>query len=84
MKRGRPTVLTDQLLSEIARRREMGEPHAAIAAALRIPVGTSRFGAWLSRNPDSLRRARLQFPGRLGPPTDTSRVVSASESGGLA
>ena len=80
MKRGRPIVLTEGLVREIARRRGERESHAEIAVALGIPVGTSRFGAWVSRHPDSLQGARLERPEPPSASKETSRAVSTSDS----
>ena len=76
--RGRPAVLTPALLAEISKRRESGETHEQIASELRIAVGTSRYGGWLSRRPTSLRPPRLQFVSGA----ETSTETSAKANGG--
>lgn len=80
-RRGRPRVLTAKMVVTISSRREAGVPHALIAAELGISIGTSRFGAWVSRHPDPLRQARLQFTDGQPRPRMGSGVAPASSSG---
>ncbi len=75
---GRPRVLTPAIIAEISRRRERGETHDQIGRALGIPAGTSRYGAWVSRRPESLRPPRLQSVLGPGPSVDASPAVSAA------
>jgi hypothetical protein len=79
--RGRPRTLTQELIAEIGVRRARGESHAKIATDLRLPVGTSWYGAHLSKLEGGPPQSPLQLTPTPPPTTETSRAESTSSPG---
>jgi hypothetical protein len=84
---GRPRTLSPHKIAEIARRRELGQPHALIARELGIPVGTSRRGAHLAMHPPQILRgappeARSKSTDSPPTPEVTSEAVSSRRRAG--
>lgn len=79
-RRGRPRVLTSDIVRDVARLRDIGIPYSEISVTLGLEVGTARYACWLNRHGVALSPARLEIADNCGPTTESSRSVSTDVS----